>query len=359
MAQMGFFDLSNRYASLDAKRDPLVEIDAIVPWEEFRPALERVWRKPEAERKSRAGRKPMDAVVMFKTLVLGALYNLSDDQIEYQVRDRLSFMRFLGLGLQDRVPDAKTVWLYREGLAQAGVVEALFKQFDGYLARQGYIARGGQILDASIVPVPRNHNTREENKAIKNGEVPEGWADKPAKRSQKGEPRGATGSRPVANDARWTKKHGKSHYGYKNHVNVDRQHKLVRRYHVSDAALHDSQAVDHLLMQGNTGSDVWADPAYRSEEMEAKLRARGLKSRIHRKGKRGKPLTEQGKASNRTKSTVRARVEHVFGAQTNDMGGTLVRTIGLIRAKAKIGMKNLAYNMRRLAQLSRLNPCPA
>lgn len=325
MAQMGFFDLSDRYASLDAKRDPLVEIDAIVPWDEFRPTLERVWRKPEAERKSRAGRKPMDAVVMFKTLVLGALYNLSDDQIEYQVRDRLSFMRFLGLGLEDRVPDAKTVWLYREGLAQAGVVDALFKQFDGYLARQGYIARGGQILDASIVPVPRNHNKRDENKAIKNGEVPEGWADKPAMRSQKD------------TDARWTRKHGKSYYGYKNHVNVDRQHKLVRRYHVSDAALHDSQAVDHLLMQGNTSADVWADPAYRSEEMEAKLRARGLKSRIHRKGKRGKPLSEQGKASNRTKSAVRARVEHVFGAQTNDMGGTLVRTIGLVRAKAKIG----------------------
>ena len=243
MAQMGFFALSDRYASLDAKRDPLVEIDAIVPWEDFRPTLERVWRKPEAERKSRAGRKPMDAVVMFKTLVLGALYNLSDDQIEYQVRDQLSFMRVLRLGLEDRVPDAKTVWLYREGLAQAGVVEALFRQFDSYLARQG-----------------------------------------------------------------------------------------------------------------NTSAGVWADPAYRSEEIEAKLRARGLKSRIHRKGKRGKPLSAQGKASNRTKSTARARVEHVFGVQTNDMGGTLVRTVGMARAKTKIGMKNLAYNMRRLTQLRRLNP---
>ncbi len=271
MAQMGCFDLAGRYASLDAKKDPLVEIAAVVPWEEFRPMLERVWRKPAAERKSRAGRKPMDAVLMFKTLVLSALYNLSDDQIEYQVRDRLSFMRFLGLGLEDRVPDAKTVWLYREALAQAGLVEALFKQFDGYLARQGYIARGGQILDASIVPVPKNHNTRDENKAIKAGEVPEGWADKPAKRSQKD------------TDARWTKKHGKSHYGYKNHVDVDRQHKLVRRYHVSDAALHDSQVVDHLLMRGNTGAGVWADPAYRSEEMEARLRACKLKSHIHHK----------------------------------------------------------------------------
>ncbi len=198
MAQMGFFYLSDRYASLDAKRDPLVEIAAVVPWEEFRPTLERVWRKPDAERKSRAGRKPMDAVLMFKTLVVSALYNLSDDQIEYQVRDRLSFMRCLGLGLDGRVPDAKTVWLYREAQAQAGKVEELFSQFDGYLARQGYIARGGQNLDASIVAVPRNHNTRDENAAIRKGEAPEDRADKPAKRSQKDV------------NARWTRKHGKS-----------------------------------------------------------------------------------------------------------------------------------------------------
>ena len=347
MAQMGFFDLSDRYASLDAKKDPLIEINAVVPWDEFRPLLERVWRKPDAVRKSRAGRKPMDVVLMFKALVLSALYNLSDDQIEYQVRDRLSFMRFLGLGLGDRVPDAKTVWLYREALAKAGMVDELFAQFDGYLARRGYIARGGQILDASIVPVPHNHNKREENVAIKAGEVPEDWEKKPAKRSQKDV------------DARWTKKHGTSHYGYKNHVNVDRKHKLIRRYHVTDAAVHDSQAVDRLLTRGNTGSGVWADAAYRSAEIEATLKARKLTSHIHRKGKRGKPLTQQAQKSNRTKSTVRVRVEHIFGAQANDMGGTLVRTIGLVRAKAKIGMKNLAYNMRRLGQLGRLNPCPA
>jgi IS5 family transposase len=134
----------------------------------------------------------------------------------------------------------------------------------------------------------------------------------------------------------------------------------------------DSQAVDQLLMQGNTGSGVWADSAYQSEEMEAKLRDRKLKSHIHREGKRpsracksmpcravGKPLTEQAKGSNRTKSSVRVRVEHIFGAQANDMGGTLVRTIGLVRAKATIGMKNLTYNMRRLGQLGRINPHPA
>jgi len=342
MSQMGFFDIAKRYAWLDAKNDPLVKIDAAVRWEDFRPSLEAVWRAPVGERKSAAGRKPWDAVVMFKSIVLCALYNLSDDQVEYQLRDRLSFMRFLGLGLEDPVPDAKTVWLYREQLAQAGMVEGLFAEFDGYLKDQGYLAMGGQIIDASIVPVPKQRNGRDDNAKIKAGETPEGWDANPAKRSQKD------------TDARWTKKHGKSHYGYKNHVSVDRRHKLVRRYQVTDAAVHDSQIVDDILDPDNTASDVWADSAYRSAEIEAKLEERSLKSRIHRKGHRNKPLNERSMRGNKTRSKVRARIEHVFGAQTNDMGGTLVRSIGLVRAKARIGLKNLAYNMRRLVQLERL-----
>jgi IS5 family transposase len=342
MSQMGFFDISNRYAGLDAKNDPLVKIDAAVRWEDFRPSLEAVWRSPVGERKSAAGRKPWDAVVMFKSIVLCALYNLSDDQVEYQLRDRLSFMRFLGLGLEDPVPDAKTVWLYREQLAQAGMVEGLFADFDGYLKDQGYLAMGGQIIDASIVPVPKQRNGRDDNAKIKAGETPEGWDANPAKRPQKD------------TDARWTKKHGKSHYGYKNHVSVDRRHKLVRRYQVTDAAVHDSQVVEDILDPDNTASGVWADSAYRSAEIEAKLEEMSLKSRIHRKGHRNKPLNERSMRGNKTRSKVRARVEHVFGAQTNDMGGTLVRSIGLVRAKARIGLKNLAYNMRRLVQLERL-----
>ncbi len=342
MGQMGFFDIANRYAGLDAKNDPLVRIDAVVPWEDFRIRLEAAWRKPPKERKSNAGCKPKDAVVMFKAIVLCALYNLSDDQVEYQIRDRFSFMRFLGLGLEDKVPDAKTVWLYLDQLAQAGVIEALFEDFDGYLEKQGYLAMGGQIIDASIVAVPKQRNNHDENAKIKDGETPEDWANKPAKRSQKD------------TDARWTKKHGKSHYGYKNHVNVDRRHKLVRRYKVTDAAVHDSQVVEDILDSNNTASDVWADSAYRSAEIEAKLDKMGLKSRIHHKSHRNKPLTEREIQGNKTRSKVRARVEHVFGAQSNDMGGTLVRSIGLARAKARIGLKNLTYNMRRLVQLERI-----
>ena len=341
-AKWVFFDIANRYAGLDAKNDPLLKIDAVVPWEDFRPRLEAAWRKPAEDRKSSAGRKPWDAVVMFKAIVLCALYNLSDDQVEYQLRDRLSFMRFLGLGIEDKVPDAKTVWLYREQLAQAGVIEAVFDSFDGYLRKRGYLAMGGQIIDASIVAVPKQRNSRDENARIRAGETPEGWEQQPAKRCQKD------------TDARGTKRHGKSHYGYKNHVNVDRRHKLVRRYQVTDAAVHDSQVLDDILDPDNTASDVWADSAYRSAAIEATLVERGLKSRIHRKGRRNKPLSERETQGNKTRSKVRARVEHVFGAQSNDMGGTLVRSIGLVRAKARIGLKNLAYNMRRLVQLERL-----
>ena len=342
MGQMGFFDLGNRYSGLDAKNEPLLKIDGVVPWEDLRARLEAVWRRADKARKSRAGRKPWDAIVMFKTIILCALYNLSDDQVEHQIRDRLSFMRFLGLGLEGRVPDAKTVWLYREQLTQAGVIEALFETFDGYLKDQGYLAMGGQIIDASIVAVPKQRNSREENARIKAGETPAGWEDKPAKRRQKDV------------EARWTKKHGKSHYGYKNHVNVDRRHKLVRRYQVSDAAEHDSQVLDDILDGDNTALGVWADSAYRSAEIEAVLKEKGLRSRIHRKGRRNKPLSEREKQGNKTRSSVRVRVEHVFGAQSNDMGGTLVRSVGLVRAKARIGLKNLAYNMRRLVQRERL-----
>jgi transposase, IS5 family len=349
---MGFFDLSWRYEGLDEKNDPLVALAGLVPWETFRPRLkaaltEQGLRAAAAERKSAAGRKPWDEVAIFKALVVQALYNLSDEQMEYQLRDRLSFMRFLGLRLEDRVPDATTLWLYREALAKAGVVEQLFDAFDGYLREQGYLAMGGQIIDASIVAAPKQRNSREENEAIKTGNPPPEWEANPAKRRQKD------------TDARWTKKHGRSYYGYKNHVSIDRRHKLVRRYTVTDAARHDSQELDGLLDPGNTAADVWADSAYRSAEIEEKRAERGLKSRIHRRAARHRPLTPREQRGNTTRSRVRARVEHVFGHQATAMRGKIVRTIGLVRAKVKIGMQNLTYNMCRFVHLERMAAAPA
>ena len=258
------FGLEDRCVRLDRKKDPLVRIDAIIPWELFRPRLRSVWREPERERKSSAGRKPWDEIVMFKAIILCALYNLSDDQVEYQILDRLSFTRFLGLELKDRVPDAKTVWMYRDKLARAGVIEELFGDFDDYLGHQGYKAMGGQIIDASIVSVPKQRNTRDENKRIKKGEVPGEW--KKEKSAQKD------------TDARWTKKRGISYYGYKNHVNVDVENKLIRGYEVTDASVHDSRVFEEMLEGENGDNGVWADSAYRSKEMEKVLKDTGTEA---------------------------------------------------------------------------------
>jgi len=342
MAQLGFFDADRRLSALSAKGDPLEAIDGLVPWESFRADIEAVVLTPEEARKSNAGRKPIDAIVLFRMLVLQSLYNLSDEQIEYQVRDRLSFTRFLELGIEDRIPDGTTLWLFREKLAKAGLIDKLFERFGQHLEVKGYIARGGQMVDATIVPVPRQRNTREENEAVKAGQTPEDWEKKPAKLRQKDL------------DARWTKKHAKSHFGYKNHVNADARYKLIRTWDVSDASVHDSQKLDGLLTKANTSAEVYADSAYRSGETEAKLKARGFRSRIHVRASRNHPLSEAQEEANTKKSKVRARIEHVFGAQENAPGGRIVRTIGIVRARAKIALANLAYNIRRLASLERM-----
>src|SRR5882724_8042906 len=287
MGQFGFFDAERRLAAITAKGDPLEMIARVVPFESFRAEIEAAVLTPVNEKKSTAGRKPIDVMVMFRMLVLQSLYNLSDEQVEYQVRDRLSFTRFLGLGIEDGIPDGTTLWLFRETLAKAGLIEKLFERFGQHLEAKGYIARGGQMVDATIVPVPKQRNSRDENDAVKAGKTPEAWKRQPAKLRQKDR------------DARWTKKHEQSFFGYKNHVNADAKHKLIRRYEVTDAALHDSQPLDALLTKGNTSTDVFADSAYRSAEIEAKLKARGFHSRIHRRANRNHPLSNAQTRANR------------------------------------------------------------
>lgn len=151
----------------------------------------------------------------------------------------------------------------------------------------------------------------------------------------------------------WTKKNHATHYGYKNHINADPAHQLIQAYAVTDAAVHDSQVIDGLLdKEAEANGDkrpVHADSAYRSAEREANLAPQNIASQIGEKGSRGHPLSEEQKADNHKKSKVRSRVEHLFGAPA-PMGGHGVRTIGLRRAKVKIGMMNLVYNMRRLVQ---------
>lgn len=344
--QAGFWDIDERYVRLSAAGDPLEKLNSVVPWEVFRKPLSKVLKRSDG---AKGGRPPYDAVMMFKILVLQALYSLSDDQAEFQVQDRLSFMRFLGLGLGDTVPDAKTIWLFREHLVQEGAVDNLFARFDKHLAKAGYLAMGGQIVDATIVAAPKQRNSDAEKAAIKAGKVPDDWQDKPAKLRQKDR------------DARWTVKFSKAKpkedgtkqvdiaipvFGYKNHAAIDRRHGLIRGWTVTGASAYDGAQLRNVLDRKNTGSTVWADTAYRSRTNEAWLDRNGYVSDIHHKKPKGRPMSEAASRANGRRSKIRACIEHVFAQQKARMG-LIVRTIGMARARTKIGMVNLAYNLTR------------
>lgn len=334
MMQLGFLDFSTRLKRIDKAGDPLAKIDAAVDWEVFRPLLEQARKK---ERKSMAGATGFDVILLFKMLVLQSLYNLSGEAMEYQVLDRYSFSRFLGLHAASKVPDATTLWRFREDLSNAQVVEPLFAQFDRVLQTRGFRAQKGQIVDASIVRVPMQRNSREENEQIKAGSQPEGWSEHKQRQQD--------------TDARWTKKNGTSFFGYKNHVSVDVKHKLIRRFAVTSAEVHDSNVFEEVLDSGNTSGDVWADSAYRSQERIQQLEAAGYREHLQRKGSRGRKLTKWEQQGNRTRSKIRSRVEHVSGIQAQRAGSLIMRGIGLIRAGTKIGLRNLAYNLDRYGTL--------
>lgn len=338
--QTSLFDLENRYASLSEAGDPLERLDAVIDWEIFRPVLEKI---DDKDRKSAAGRKPTCRVLMFKLLILQRLHNLSDERLQYQVTDRLSFMRFLGLELSGDVPDARTVWAFRERLKNHQLVDPLFDRLNRALADLGVELKSGQIIDATFVPVPIQRNGREDNALIKQDAVPIDWGKTPAKLAQKDI------------DARWTKKGGQNHYGYKSHINIDRATKLVTAHTTTPAHIHDSQVLKAVLRpEDDGGKEVWADSAYRSDEQEQSLKTGQHESRIHERAYRDKPLTEAQKLSNTEKSRVRARVEHVFGYQTNSMGGIFLRSIGVARAAVGVGLMNLTYNLARIEVLIRL-----
>lgn len=334
MNQIGFFDEDKRLKRLSEIGDPLEKVTSAVDWNIFRPVLNAVFIK---EHKAPGGRPPWDYVLMFKILLLQQWYMIADDNTEYLINDRLSFQRFLGLSLGDKVPDAKTIWLFRERLSKSGADRELFALFAKQLETNNVITRTGSLVDASFVDAPRQRNNREENKIIKAGETPEDW--KEAKCRQKD------------TDARWTKKNNETHYGYKDHVKVDKDSKLIIDYSVTDAAVHDSHEIVNLIDDKDV--ELYADSAYAGKELHAEIHKKNsdLKIKIHEKGYRNHPLTDKQKESNREKSRVRVRVEHVFGHMTNSMGGIFVCCIGKRRAACAVALKNLAYNLSRYAYL--------
>lgn len=266
MKQISLFVEENRLEKLSKLGDCLERLK-IIDWESFRPTIALALIR---ERKSNAGRPPFDCILLFKTIVLQKLYNLSDDQTEYQINDRMRFMRFLGLGLDDKVPDAKTVWLFKDTLTKTGIMEQLFSQFNRMLEDRGTITHKGTIVDATFVDAPRQRNSRDENEKIQKGEIPEEWKKNPHKTAQKD------------TDARWTKKRDETHYGYKDHVKVDADSKLILDYTVTPANVHDSKEfVDFFNEKDEVG---YADSAYIGKKLPEHVR-----NEVCEKGYRNKP----------------------------------------------------------------------
>jgi len=290
--------------------------------------------------------------MMFKALILQAQHNLSDARMEFMIRDRLSWMRFLGLSLGDTTPDENTIRHFRNRMTETGTLKRVMKAFDWQLQKKGYIPMSGQIVDASLVPAPKQRNTEGEQQAIKSGEsAAQIWPDEKNKAAQKD------------TDARWTLKiGGKIRYredgtplpmialpvfGYKSHISIDRRYGFIRAMAVTSASTADGRLLKQVVSTDNTGSEVWADSAYRSRSNEKWLGDRMLTSRIHRRKPKGKPMPKATARANAAKSSIRAHVEHVFAHQKNRFG-LFIRTIGLARAEAKLTLANLAYNFDRL-----------
>jgi len=333
MIKESLFAVEEREAKLDHLGDVLPLMEKHIDFKALAAEIDQAAPRPGRER---GGRPPFPTELMVRALILQHLYNLSDEQMEYQVLDRLSFQRFLGLRRSSQVPDRTTFWTFRERLTAAGAGDALFEAVNRQLAQHGYIARGGQLVDASLVPVPRQHVTQEERELIKEQVTPADWT--PAQRRQKD------------TDATWTKKHGKAYFGYKVSVSADQRYKLIRQLKVSTAREHDTLHLEDGLDSANTSRDLYGDKGYVDGEREARLKAKGWRVHIQRKAASGKPLSACQERRNTRIARTRARVEHVFAAMEH-MGGKLLRCIGLARATFLLTGKAATYNLRRLCSL--------
>lgn len=348
MRQSGLFGLSDHMKRLSADGDPLEVLARVIDFEAFRPTLVAALSYSDG---AKGGRPPYDPVVMLKVLVLAAQNNVSDARMEWLIRDRLSWLRFLGFDLGAATPDANTIRMFRERLTNAGALDTLFSDFDRQLKERGYLPMGGQIVDATLVAAPKQRNTEAERMAVKEGKsAAEIWPDEPAKARQKD------------TDARWTLKFAKARpaadgrpqadiaipsFGYKSSIAICRAFGFIRKGKTTDGARYDGRMLRDVVTNDNTASDVWGDTAYRSQSNERWLKSQGRVSRIHRRKPKGKPMPANVRRGNATKSSVRARVEHVFAHQKAKMG-LFIRTIGIKRAEAKITLANLAFNIHRL-----------
>jgi IS5 family transposase len=328
------FVAQQRKAKLEGYVQTLAAMDELIDFAAMAAAVDKAC--PRADR-SKGGRRPYPTEALVRMVFLQGLYNLSDEQCEHQVLDRLSFQRFCRLEGALNIPDARTLWNFRQRLAEGGLGgRAIFDALSQQLQRHGFIPRSGQIVDASIVQAPITQANAREREALNKGEAPEGWSKKRLAHTDR--------------DARWTQKHGKSYYGYKLHGNVDARYKLIRQMKITAANADDGQQLPDVLQGANTRNRLLADRGYDSAANRQTLQQHGLADGIARRAKPGQTAKVRLKQRNKTINHTRARVEHVFAA-LSQQGGKCVRAMTLARNALAITLQCAAYNARRLVWL--------
>ena len=324
------FDEQNKHQKLEKINDVLPRLSRMIDWEAFRAQLDAAL---PARDPKKGGQPPYDRVMMFKIIVLLELYGLSAEAMEYQINDRASFQHFLGLEPQHQVPDATTIRLFSEQLTKAGAMERIFAAYHARLSAAHLVINEGKIIDASMVHAPIQHNSRDEKEQLDNGEIPANWSAR--KKAQKDL------------DATWTKKHGKSYHGFKNHVKVDAGSKLIDHYVVTTASVSDGTMAWDLLDHADKGQDLYADKGYDWQDVKDGIALAKMNDGVLKQARKNKPLSEQEKQRNTELSRTRARVEHVFGSMNKQLHGLSVRCIGLVRATFRVGLTNLCCNILR------------
>ena len=271
------FDLfadAARKQKIETLGDPLQVIARHIDFDQLTQVIDQLLPRGDARR---GGRPAYPTAVMVRIVILKYLYNLSDEQMEYQLLDRMSYQRFCLLSDSANIPDRNTIWHYQQRLGVDGVT-ALFQAVDGQLLQHGYMARCGQIIDATLVPAPIQHLTKQDKEQLDQGNIPSDWSQ--AKRRQKDL------------NATHTKKHGKGYHGYKLSISVDVRHKFIRKITTGTASEHDSTHFDEVLDEHNTSANIYADRGYPSAQRSEMLKALGYREHIQRKAKAGQPLSQ-------------------------------------------------------------------
>lgn len=300
----------------------LDEIGKMVDWE----ALVEVVAGLDRTRGGKGGRPPISFKVKLKMLFLQYTFNLSDEELEDQLIDRLSFQQFVGLGYDEEIPDFTTFWHFKEGLVRNALMDQVFESILGQIESRGLILRRGTIVDATIMPSG--------NRPLSN---------------QKREKLESEPSRQIDTDARSTAKGGRKHFGYKGHIGIDAGSKVIRKRTFTPAQVNDIREM-HNLLSGDEQS-VWGDKNYRKRTDKIAARSMGIYYGVLDQRARGKQLSKRQLKRNKQKSRVRAAVEHPFAFMKGKLKAGVLRARNKARNSLRFDMWCIVYNVLRASFL--------